>query len=241
MKTLGILGGMGPLATTDFMRQVLKSTYATRDQEHIPMVVENNTKIPDRTAALIHEGESPIREMIRSAIRLEAMGADFIAMPCNTAHGFYEDVQAFVDIPVLHMIQETVGVLLQEDPDRKTYGLLATTGTYETGLYQNAFQEAGLELVLPDPIDQQLIMDLIYDLKAGVVSSRAKVEGIVHRMTAQDPNMPLILGCTELPVIMETLQVDHVFVNPTEILAKACVRMAQGQMVADRAVSDPVA
>ena len=133
-KTIGILGGMGPLATCDLYTKIIMNTPASCDQEHIHVIIDSNTRIPDRTAALLEGGEDPRPEMIRSAVMLEEDGAEAILMPCNTAHGFYDDIQAAVGIPVLHMIRLTGEELKKRGIT--CAGLMATTGTIRTGIYQ---------------------------------------------------------------------------------------------------------
>ena len=148
-KTIGILGGMGPLATADLCRKITLHTIAATDQEHPRVVIDSNTDIADRTAALLHGGADPVPEMAKSARRLESIGADFLVMPCNTAHCFYDPVAAAGAIPVLHMIVLTRDALLSHGV--KTAGLLATDGTIETGVYQKTFAGSGVELLTPSP------------------------------------------------------------------------------------------
>ena len=136
-KVIGILGGMGPLATADLFQKITLHTVAACDQAHPRVCIDSNTDIADRTAALLHGGEDPVPEMIKSAKRLESIGADFLIMPCNTAHNYYEQVCEAVTIPVLHMIALTRDALKERGV--KCAGLLATDGTvqtvFEDGLY----------------------------------------------------------------------------------------------------------
>ena len=129
-KIIGILGGMGPAATADLFNKIIVSTKAASDQEHLHVIIDSNTSIPDRTEALIHGGEDPTEQLTLSARRLAAAGAELIAMPCNTAHGFYDAVCAAVDIPVLHMIKLTAQELRLKGV--KCAGLLATDGTVQS-------------------------------------------------------------------------------------------------------------
>ena len=133
-KVIGILGGMGPLATADLFQKITLHTVAACDQAHPRVCIDSNTDIADRTAALLHGGEDPVPEMIKSAKRLESIGADFLIMPCNTAHNYYEQVCEAVTIPVLHMIALTRDALKERGV--KCAGLLATDGTVQTGIYQ---------------------------------------------------------------------------------------------------------
>ena len=146
-KIIGILGGMGPTATADLFNKIIISTKAACDQEHLHVIIDSNTDIPDRTAALLNGGEDPTEQLVLSARRLQSAGAELIAMPCNTAHGFYDAVCAAVDIPVLHMIKLTAQELRREGVTRA--GLLATDGTVRTGIYDKCFEGSGIELLTP--------------------------------------------------------------------------------------------
>ena len=168
-KIIGIIGGMGPLATADLFQKIILHTQASCDQEHLHVCIDSNTNIPDRTEALLHGGADPVPEMTRSARHLASIGAQVLIMPCNTAHGFYEQVQSAVDVPVLHMIALTRDALTARGVRRA--GLLATDGTIETGIYQRTFAGSGIELLTPPAADQAAVMDVIYNgVKAGDVS-----------------------------------------------------------------------
>ena len=137
-KVIGILGGMGPLATADLFQKITLHTAAACDQAHPRVCIDSNTNIADRTAALLHSGADPVPEMVKSAKRLASIGADFLIMPCNTAHGFYDEVCSAVSIPVLHMIRICAGALGQRGIKRA--GLLATDGTVRSGIYSDCFR-----------------------------------------------------------------------------------------------------
>ena len=152
-KVIGILGGMGPLATADLFQKITLHTAAACDQAHPRVCIDSNTNIADRTAALLHSGADPVPEMIKSAKRLASIGADLLIMPCNTAHNFYDAVASSVSIPVLHMIAITRDALKARGI--KCAGLLATDGTVQTGIYQRTFAGSGVDLLTPDdPADQ---------------------------------------------------------------------------------------
>ena len=229
-KVIGILGGMGPLATADLFQKITLHTVAGKDQEHPRVCVDSNTNIPDRTEALLHGGEDPVPEMIKSAKRLESIGADFLIMPCNTAHNYYEQVSEAVTIPVLHMIALTRDALKARGV--KCAGLLATDGTVQTGIYQRTFERSGVELLTPDTAadqaaDQAAVMDIIYNgVKAGdlghdVSAFRAACEHLLARGAEV-----LILGCTELPPAFEIYRLDYPNVDPTLELALGAIRAA---------------
>jgi len=223
-KTIGILGGMGPLATADLFRKIVENTPASKDQDHPRILVDCNTNIPDRTAALLDGGESPVEQMVISARYLQQGGADCIVMPCNTAHGFLEAVQQSVSIPVLNMIQLTCSTLLEQGITRA--GLLATTGTIRTGIYQKYFD--GVQLLLPNEQEQEAVMDMIYKgVKAGVADYDAGlVQKIAERLLREERAQTIILGCTELPLAMSMYHLDFPTTDPTLELAKGAIRFA---------------
>lgn len=166
MKTIGIIGGMGPMATVDLMKKVILATDAREDQDHIPILVDNNTNIPDRTAAILGKGESPLPELMKSANRLTDAGADFLIMGCNTAHYFLPLMMPNLRIPVINMIEETAAFCAREG--YKRVGLLASAGTCKSGIYQRALERAGVEVVQPQGEAEDAIHGMIYDgVKAG--------------------------------------------------------------------------
>lgn len=229
MKSIGIIGGMGPLATVDLFGKIVQMTRAGSDREHIQVYVDNNTNIPDRTGAILHGGEDPRREMIRSAIKLEAMGADVLVMPCNTAHYFHEDVKAYVSIPFLSMIEETVEEIARGS--FHTVGLLATTGTVRSGVYEKAMEARGITPVKPTDEGMTHVMDLIYNgVKAGnadwPIQPFLDVLEDLRRRGAQT----MILGCTELPIAFEQHRIGYPFIDPTSALAKSAIRFAGGAL-----------
>ena len=224
-KTLGILGGMGPAATCDLMEKIISLTAAEKDQEHIHVIADVNTNIPDRTAAILHGGDDPAPEMIRSAQRLEAAGADILLLPCNTAHYFYDRVAAAVKIPILHMPRLTAAAL--REAGVKKAAVLATDGTVRSGVYETALRAEGLEPVYPDEADEDMLMRLIYD---GVKGRRAPltsfpVTDVLDRLRARGAER-FVLGCTELPIAFRELGLREDCVDPTRIMAFAAVRAA---------------
>lgn len=226
-RAIGILGGMGPLATCDLMEKIIRHTDANSDQEHVHIYVDCNTNIPDRTAAILQHGKDPLPEMVKSAVRLQSMGADVLIMPCNTAHYFLEHIQPFVDIPILNMPQETAKYLCGQKIH--TAAVLATDGTLQCGLYDRTLQEVGICPVHPNAQEQKMIMSLIYDcVKAGKPCSfPEQVQAMAERLLEQGAQT-LILGCTELPVAFAQLDMQIPTVDPTEILARAAVCFVGG-------------
>lgn len=225
-KTIGIIGGMGPLATYDLAEKILDNTDASCDQENIPLLIDCNTRIADRTAAILHGGADPLPEMKKSAKRLEEAGADVLMMACNTAYYFYDSVCEDIGIPMLHMPRETAQQLL--DMGIKKVGVLATDGTCRSGVYGDALKEAGIEPVYPSTEKQKLIMSLVYDyIKAGIMDfSDLDIYGVISEMKEKGAEA-LILGCTELPIAFDIIGETGIpAIDPTDVLARAAVRFA---------------
>lgn len=222
-KVLGIIGGMGPLATADLYRKIAEHTDAAADQEHPRTVIDSNTDIPDRTAALLHGGDDPTPELVRSARRLVSIGAEVLLIPCNTAHCFYDGVAAAVDVPILHMIALTRDALIARGVT--VAGLLATDGTVQSGIYQDAFAGSGVTLLVPDAADQAAVMDIVYNgVKAGdLARDAAPFRRACENLLARGAQT-LILGCTELPPAFELYHLDYPAADPTLELALAAIR-----------------
>ena len=227
-KTLGIIGGMGPAATCDLMEQIIGLTAAETDQDHLHVIADVNTAIPDRTGAILHGGADPTPRLIESAQRLQAAGADFLAMSCNTAHYFYGAVADSVVIPLLHMPGLTAMVL--REAGVKKAAVLATDGTIRSGVFAKVLAGGGIEPVYPAPEHQALIMRLIYDGVKGrkIPLSQIPVGDILAGLRDRGAEK-FILGCTELPIAFRTLGISRDCLDPTRVLAFAAVKYAGGE------------
>lgn len=227
---VGVIGGMGPMATWCFCECITRHTCAHTDQEHIHVCVDCNTNIPDRTEAILHKGASPVPELVKSGIRLERMGADALVMPCNTAHCFHEELVPYLGVPLLNMLQETA----QEIKRRRIacVGLLATDGTLASGVYERQLAEEDIRAVVPSPENQKHVMQLIYSgVKAG--SPEFDLSGIYAAIEELSDKgaQTLLLGCTELPVAFAQYGMRAEVINPLEILAKAAIRYVGASVV----------
>lgn len=226
---LGILGGMGPAATSNFFKKIISCTDAKSDQEHLHVIIDNNVEIPDRTSYICGSGEDPRVEMIRSVIKLEAMGADYIAIPCNTAHYFYDDLTKYTKTKILNMIYETAIFLKDTKPDCKDYLLLATKGTYFSGIYRKTFDAVGLRIIEPDNNDKERIMDWIYKVKSSNFDiSLNEFTFVINKYCGGKTVLP-ILGCTELPLLAQKIGFSEEYIDPLLILAKRCVDVAEAE------------
>jgi aspartate racemase len=232
MFKVGVVGGVGPAATVDFMRKVVQLTKAACDQDHIKMLVEQNPQIPDRTANLLAGGEDPTIALLATGKRLEAGGADVIVIPCNTAHAFVEKIQPHLNVPILNMLSEVKTHIQHSLPGVSRVGLLATSGTVASGVYHEAFLGSGLDLLVPDESVQKRVMAAIYGdegVKAGYTSGRCSEDLAAAIAYMVDKGaQAVILGCTELPLIELPAAVRTVLplVDPTNVLAASCVALA---------------
>jgi len=229
---LGIVGGIGPAATVDFMSKIIRNTDARRDQDHLRLVVEHNPHIPDRSANLLGEGEDPTAALLDACLRLEANQATLIALPCNTAHAYLARIAPQLSIPIVNMLSETIAHIERYWPGRPTVGLLATSGTVTSGLYQAAAAARGLDLIVTDPTHQSRVMEAIYGergIKAGHVDGDCKrllMDALAH-LAGRGASI-VILGCTELPLVLAQPVPGVTLLDPTDILARRCVAIARG-------------
>lgn len=223
MKKLGILGGMGPLATCDLFKKVVENTQAGCDNDHIHIIIDNNSAIPDRTAAILRGGKDPLPEMKASLRRLTEAGADIVIMGCNTAHYFYDALGEDCRVERLNMLYETMAYLKEQGI--KKAGLLASSGTVESGIYARAAEKYGVELLTPAGEAQEAVMGVIYDgVKAGMTDyDTSGFKAVVAKLSAMGAET-MILGCTELPLAMDMYKLDFPAADPTLILARAAIK-----------------
>ena len=226
-KIIGILGGMGPEATADLYLRIIKATPAKRDQDHPRVIVYSNSKVPDRTAAILGTGPSPMPELIRAGKRLEEAGADFIIIPCNTAHYFIDQLQKELRVPILHMIRLSAAKAQRSYPKVKKAGLLATDGTVRSGLYKSAYGEAGIEILEPTPERQADVMKAIYQcIKAGnLIDGGLLLRGVANELIAGGAEM-IICGCTEVSLVLREGDLPVPILDPLQVLAEAAVSEA---------------
>jgi len=227
-KVIGILGGMGPEATMDLFYKIIKSTPAEKDQDHLRIIIDNNPKIPDRTAAILGKGKDPLPALQETARNLEKAGADFIIIPCNTAHYFLPSIQESVKIPILNMIEGTAKETQKRIPQIQKVGLLASIGVYETKIYHQHFKKFNIEIISPEEKDKEEVMKVIYLVKAGDLSNEVKgnIIKIAQKLIDKEAEA-IIAGCTEIPLILEEGDVSVPIIDPTQILAKAAVQKAK--------------
>lgn len=229
-KTIGILGGMGPEATAYFFTLIIKSTMAEKDQEHIPVIIYSHPEVPPRTDAVLGEGPSPLPYLLEGVRVLKVAGADFIVMPCVTAHHFYNEILAEVRVPFLNLVDETMLYALRKAPEMKKVGLIASTGTLKSRLFHEAFGKEGVEIVEPTDEEQAQVMEAIFGkegVKAGYTSGKSKE--IIHKTAQaliQRGAEAVIAGCTEVPLVLKEGDIEAPLIEPLQILAEVSVLKA---------------
>lgn len=226
-RVVGVLGGMGPDATVDFMSKVVRMTPARSDQDHLRMIVDHNPQVPDRQAA-IHGDPAPVREALTAmAQKLQAAGAEFLVMPCNTAHAFYEQARDAVTIPFINIVDETVAAIDATSPDAHAVGLLATDACLIAGVYQVSIERTGRRVEVPDGASQAKLMDLIFRIKAGDRGAEVKsgMTGLANELVDRGAEI-LIAGCTEIPLVIDGDDLPVPLISSTYVLAERTLALA---------------
>ena len=220
-KILGVIGGMGPLATQLFYGQIISNTDAHKDQEHLNMVILNHASMPDRTEAILKgETEELYQKLLEDGRLLEALGVDMIAVPCNTSHYFLDSIQKEIQVPILHMIRETAGAIGE---GAKRIGILATDGTIRTQLYQKELEKKGLEPVIPSEEIQRKVMAIIsYGVKDARRVSLENFQPVEKEMKERGCDR-VILACTELSVLKDRFFLGDYYLDAMAVLAERSI------------------
>ena len=228
-KLLGVLGGMGPIATAYFMELVIRMTDALRDQEHLNMLVYSVPSVPDRTGFILGKSaESPLPEMIRIGRALANQGAERIAIPCVTAHYFYRELEESIPVPIINGLTQTVEHLKEQGIEQA--GIMATDGTITAGLFRDALLTRGIRPVVPSPERQKDVMSLIYDDIKANRPPRMEVFGRVREELMSEGAQTIILGCTELSLIKRDCPIGPGFLDTMEVLAQRAVLECGGKL-----------
>jgi aspartate racemase len=217
MKTIGVLGGMGPEATAAFFALLVKNTEASRDADHVPVIVCSLPQIPDRTEAILCGGRSPLPALVRGVETLARAGADFAVMPCVSVHYFYKKLAARSPIPMINLLGETVADVRKRLPGIRKVGLLATTGTVRSGIVAEAFRVAGIEVLVPDGRSQRRVMNAIYGKR-----------GVKAGVTGGSPRKALLAAASGL--VRRGARAIVRFLDPMYIAARVCIRRAGGRL-----------
>lgn len=224
LKKLGVIGGMGPEATSYYYENVIRHTKASKDQEHIDMVILSHATIPDRTTAILTKDDKElIRVLCEDAKTLESLGVSNIAITCNTSHYFYEHIQKAVSIPVINMIHESVAYAVREFDDVKKIGIMATDGTINSRIYHKECRKLGVTPVKPSEERQMDVMSLIYDdIKSGKTGDKQKFDRVMAEFMRKGCDA-VILACTELSVYKGKHEIPSICLDAMDVLVRESI------------------
>ena len=231
-KVLGVLGGMGPLASAQFMLRLTLLTPAERDQDHIPAVLWSDPRVPDRTRGKLSGGDDPLPWLLRGIAGLKQAGAGAIAIPCNTAHGWYQDMAEAAGLPILHIVDAAAEDLRRLGIGPGRIGLMGTAATLAMRLYQERLSGQGWACIVPDD-DQmvRLVTPSIALVKANRVREAYEPLALVANDLAARGATAVVLGCTEIPLGIQAGPADRLrapVVDTIDALARASIRWARG-------------
>ena len=229
MRTLGVIGGLGPIATAHFMELIIRMTEAQTDQEHLDMIIYNRPSIPDRTGYILDKSKpNPLPEMVRVGNTLARQGAKLIAIPCMTAHYFHRELTRYIEAPIVHAIHETAVHLKKHGITRA--GIMATDGTIRSKLFQQELEKHGITPVIPGEKGQKCVMSVIYDdIKANRPAGMDKFD-LAARDLREAGAQAIILGCTELSLVKRDYPIGAGYLDAMEVLARRCVLECGGRL-----------
>jgi aspartate racemase len=223
-RRIGVLGGMGPSATVDFYAKLIEATPAGRDQDHLPVVIWADPRVPDRSASLLSGAADPTPWLRRGIEALRQAGCDLLAVPCNTAHAFVPVLAAEVGMQLVSIVDVTAATIAAGGVRR--VGLLATTGTVRSGLYADALGERGVAVMAPEAGDQQLVVNAIAAVKAGRAGpAEARALAAVARRLAARGAEQVVAACTELVLAVGNGDLGLPMVDPARVLARSIVEI----------------
>ena len=225
MKRLGILGGMGPAASAEFVTRLIKQTPATSDQAHMPFVLWNEPRIPDRSTSMRNGDNQPLLWLLQGIQALKTVGCDHIVIPCNSAHYWYDDMIK-MGVPITHIVDSIADQLRDLDIDNATVGIMGTQGTIEHGLYQSRLEQQGWHCIVPDRAEMDFFVQPAIDfIKAGkITESQVLLMQVIHSLIDRGAQA-IVLGCTELPLSIGITSEQGVpIVNSIDSLVQAVIK-----------------
>lgn len=230
-KVVGILGGMGPEATIDIFSDIVKHTKIKNDNDHLRIIIDNNPKLPSRQDAILKGSENPGPAMAITAQNIEGAGADFIILGANTAHYFYSYVKDAVNIPVLHIIAETALATIDTVKGIKKVGVLATKGAMKTGMFQDAFKEVGVSIIdVPEHI-LTLVHSAVFAFRSeGLNENNLDMMRKALSFLIENGAEAIVMGCTEIPLILNHQKTDVPLINPNDVIAEVAVKYTKNEI-----------
>jgi len=237
MKTnilVGVLGGLGPEATCEFFKKIIKFSHAETDQEHLDLLIYNNPKVPDRTKAIMGLGESSVPELINGLQLLERSGVEFIVIPCISSHYFLKEMQESISIRIISAVSEIASYIHKTYREAKKVGVLATTGTIKGMVFDKVFENYSVTLITPNEQDQKTVMEIIYGIdgiKAGNLGNtpRKKLVEIGNHLISDGADV-IIAGCTEIPLVLKENDLEVPIIDSLEVLAISTILAAGGRI-----------
>ncbi|HHT50086.1 MAG TPA: aspartate/glutamate racemase family protein [Eubacteriaceae bacterium] len=226
-KIIGIIGGMGPEATANLYLKIIRATHVEKDQDHYRVIIDGNSKIPDRTAAILSQGESPISGMIEAGKNLEKLGVDLALIPCITAHYFINEVQKQLSIPILNALEELNNYIKSYYPSIKKIGILATSGTIKSKLFNRYIQD--IEIIIPHTASQEeKVMKAIYGergIKAGNIEGEPLELLIMASNELIEKGAELIIaGCTEVGLVLKPHHIPKPLIDPMDVAVEIALK-----------------
>lgn len=231
-RIVGVIGGMGPAATIDFMAKVLRHSQAGAacEQDNVRLIVDSNPWLPDRNAAIAGSGPSPAEGLAAMARGLAGAGAQVLVMPCNAAHAFADAVVAATALPFLHLIDETVAAVVTDHPEARRIGVLAVSGAVAARLYERALETCGLEPVVPGADERAAFMEGVWRIKAGDLDGgRGAVRAAAERLIGRGAEV-IVAGCTEVPLVLGAGDLAVPLIDATDVLARRTVAFARSAL-----------
>jgi aspartate racemase len=224
-RVVGVIGGMGPAATLDFLFKLHAATGAIEESDHLRVITDNNPRHADRNAAMVADGPSPAPLLVATARALAAAGAEFLVMPCNAAHGWAAEIIAATPLPFVSMIDAAVAAVVDAVPTARRVGLLAVEATQASGIYHRAFERAGIEVIAPD---MAAFMPLIYAVKRGDTGPAVRAAMAAQAQALVDAGADVILAaCTEVPLVFAPGDIAAPVVSATDALVQATLAAAR--------------
>ena len=223
----GVLGGMGPLATVDFMSMVIDHCPIVTEEDHVRLLVEQNPHIPNRQIVANNNSKKIGSMLADGAKKLESAGVDFIVMPCNTAHMFSDDIKAEINIPFIHIAEETINEITEYFPEKVSVGIMATTACINAKIYQEDLNHKGKTCLLPDNHYQDECMKGIFSIKEGsnLQDPSVTLSLVANHLVDKGAEI-IIAGCTEIPLVLEKKDLEVPLVSSTEVLAIKTIEYA---------------
>ena len=223
---LGVIGGLGPLASAYYYELLTKMSLVEKDQDHLEVIIHSCPQIPDRTKYILnHKEDNPVHEMIKIAKELEQLKVDFIAIPCITAHYFHHDLEKSTHVPIIHLIEEICDYLEKYHID--SVGIMATDGTIQSQLFQDALKTRGIQVVVPSHEGQEDVMHIIYqNVKLNSPIEKERFDKVSRELKSQGAQL-IILGCTELSMVKREFDLDESYLDAMELLAAIALHKCQ--------------